>query len=198
MDRPPCASGQRAGERARHLPRGLRSPPPRGLGMLCRPRRSAIRGAWMRVALSPGPSVGRVSTPWGCEAADSRGERPRTRVGPTQARSIARCAAPLRTLALRPNQLACGAARVGVSLGVRASAGSSLLRVWPAGRLADQSQVAGCSRGTISRSSMRSVGARMNTSHMMSGSCWLPLMKPITLLPVAFSITAVNRPRIRS
>jgi hypothetical protein len=32
----------------------------------------------------------------------------------------------------------------------------------------------------ISSASTRSVGARMNTSHIMSGCCWLPLMKPIT------------------
>ena len=36
-------------------------------------------------------------------------------------------------------------------------------------------------------SSRRSVGARMKISHMMSGSCWLPLMKPITRRPVASS-----------
>ena len=42
----------------------------------------------------------------------------------------------------------------------------------------------------ISSSSTRSVGARMKTSHIMSGSCWLPLMKPITWRPVASSITA--------
>ena len=40
-------------------------------------------------------------------------------------------------------------------------------------------------RSGISWSSTRSVGARMNTSHMMSGCCWLPLMKPITRRPVA-------------
>jgi hypothetical protein len=37
----------------------------------------------------------------------------------------------------------------------------------------------------ISSSSTRSVGPRMNTSHIMSGCCWLPLMKPITWRPVA-------------
>ena len=42
-------------------------------------------------------------------------------------------------------------------------------------------------------SSTRSVGSRMKTSHMMSGSCWLPLMKPITRRPVTSSITATKR-----
>jgi hypothetical protein len=50
----------------------------------------------------------------------------------------------------------------------------------------------------ISCSSMRSVGARMNTSHIMSGCCWLPLMKPITCRPVARSMTASKRWRISS
>ena len=54
---------------------------------------------------------------------------------------------------------------------------------------------AGCWPGS-SCSSTRSVGARMNTSHIMSGSCWLPLMKPITRRPVACSITASKRSRI--
>jgi hypothetical protein len=45
----------------------------------------------------------------------------------------------------------------------------------------------------ISCSSTRSVGARMNTSHIMSGCCWLPLMKPITRRPVERSITASKR-----
>jgi hypothetical protein len=50
----------------------------------------------------------------------------------------------------------------------------------------------------ISCSSTRSVGARMNTSHIRSGSCWLPLMKPITSLPVASSMTLANRLRMTS
>ena len=50
----------------------------------------------------------------------------------------------------------------------------------------------------ISSMSTRSVGARMNTSHIMSGCCWLPLMKPITRRPVACSITASKRSRISS
>jgi PEP-utilising enzyme, PEP-binding domain len=50
----------------------------------------------------------------------------------------------------------------------------------------------------ISSASTRSVGARMNTSHIMSGCCWLPLMKPITRRPVACSITASNRSRMTS
>jgi hypothetical protein len=36
------------------------------------------------------------------------------------------------------------------------------------------------------------------TSDMMSGSCWLPLMKPITRRPVARSTTAAKRSRISS
>ena len=32
----------------------------------------------------------------------------------------------------------------------------------------------------------------MNTSHIMSGCCWLPLMKPITGRPVASSMTPVE------
>jgi hypothetical protein len=42
-------------------------------------------------------------------------------------------------------------------------------------------------------SSMRSLGPRMNTSHIMSGCCWFPLMKPMTGRPVAASITSVKR-----
>ena len=53
-------------------------------------------------------------------------------------------------------------------------------------------------RSRCSSSSTRSVGARMKTSHIMSGCCWLPLMKPITWRPVALSITASKRDRISS
>lgn len=66
------------------------------------------------------------------------------------------------------------------------------------GRGGDQSRETRSSAWENSYPSMRSVGARTNTSHMMSGSCWLPLINPITFLPVASSITAVNRSRIRS
>jgi hypothetical protein len=43
------------------------------------------------------------------------------------------------------------------------------------------------------RSCRVSAGARMNTSHIISGCCWLPLMKPITRRPVARPITASKR-----
>ncbi len=59
-------------------------------------------------------------------------------------------------------------------------------------------QAAGESWAADPLSSSRSVGARMKTSHMMSGPCWLPLMNPITSRPVAASITASNRSRMRS
>jgi hypothetical protein len=47
-------------------------------------------------------------------------------------------------------------------------------------------------------SAMRSVGLRTKTSQIMSGLCWLPLIKPITGRPVACSITAWKRSRMTS
>jgi hypothetical protein len=66
------------------------------------------------------------------------------------------------------------------------------------GGMAVRHQAAGGLVAGISCVSTRSVGARMNTSHIMSGCCWLPLMKPITRRPVACSITASKRSRISS
>ncbi len=50
----------------------------------------------------------------------------------------------------------------------------------------------------ISSPSTRSVGSTTNTTHIMSGCCWLPLMKPITRRPVACSITESKRSRMTS
>ena len=38
----------------------------------------------------------------------------------------------------------------------------------------------------------------MKTSHMMSGSCGLPVMKPVTRRPVAASMTALKRSQKRA
>ena len=75
---------------------------------------------------------------------------------------------------------------------------SRRLSVSDDGGMAVRHQAAGGLVAGISCVSTRSVGARMNTSHIMSGCCWLPLMKPITRRPVACSITASKRSRISS
>src|SRR5205085_1303619 len=61
------------------------------------------------------------------------------------------------------------------------------------GGLPSQAQMGPRGVNSASGRSVRSLPARMKISQIMSGSCWLPLMNPTTLRPVAASTTSSKR-----